>query len=170
MNIAVTGLSGTGKTTISRLLARRLDKRLVSTDDEIAKKTSLSPEKIVKKYGWEKLREAEANVVESISELDEYVLDAGCGIMLRNENVVNLKKNGIIIFLTADAKTVAAKLKRKEEKSDFTKNNYIDKVKGALNEFDERCKRAADYTIDTSNMSPEEACDLITHYVQLEMH
>ncbi len=170
MNIAVTGLGGTGKTTISRLLARKLDKRLVSTDEEIAKKTRLSPEKIVKKYGWEKLREAEADVIENISKLDEYILDAGCGIMLRNENVVNLKKNGIIIFLTADAKTIAVKLKKREEKTDFTKNNYIDKVKGALNEFEERCKRAADYAIDTSNMSPEEACDLIIHYVQLEMH
>lgn len=170
MNIAVTGFSGTGKTTISRLLAGKLDKRLISTDEEIAKKTRLSPEKIVKKYGWEKLREAEADVVENISELDEYVLDAGCGIVLRNENVVNLKKNGIVIFLTADAKTIAAKLKRKDEKIDFTKSNYIDKVKGALNEFEGRCKRAADYTIDTSNMSPEEACDLIIHYVQLEMH
>ena len=170
MNIAVTGFSGTGKTTISRILARKLDKRLISTDEEIARKTRLSPEKIVKKYGWEKLREAEADVVESLSELDEYVLDAGCGIMMRNENAVNLKKNGIIIFLTADARAVAAKLKMRDDKSDFTKSNYIDKVKGALNEFEERCKRSADYAIDTSNMNPEEASDLIIHYVQLEMH
>ncbi len=170
MNIAVTGFSGTGKTTISMLLARKLAKRLISTDEEISKKTRMSPEKIVKKYGWEKLREAEADVVDGISELDEYVLDAGCGIVMRNENVVNLKKNGIIIFLTADARSIAARLRRNEEKTDFTKSNYIDKVKGALNEFDERCKRAADYIIDTSNMGPEEACDLIMHYVQLEMH
>ena len=170
MNIAITGFSGTGKTTISRLLAGKLDKRLISTDEEITKIVKLSPEKIVKKYGWEKLREKEADVIENISELDEYVLDAGCGIVLRNENVINLKKNSIIIFLTADMKAVAARLRRKEEKIDFTKSNYIDNVKGALSEFEEKCKRAADYIIDTSNMTPEEACDLIVHYVQLELH
>ena len=38
MNIAVTGYSGTGKTTVSRLLAQKLDKKLISTDDEIVKK------------------------------------------------------------------------------------------------------------------------------------
>ena len=170
MNIAITGFSGTGKTTVSKLLAGKLDKRLISTDEEITKIVKLSPEKIVKKYGWEKLREEETDVIESISELDEYVLDAGCGIVLRNENIINLKKNGIIIFLTADMKTVAARRRRKEEKVDFTKSNYIDKVKGALSEFDEKCKRVADYIIDTSNMTPEDACDLIVHYVQLEMH
>ncbi len=170
MNIAITGFSGTGKTTISKLLAGKLDKKLISTDEEITKIMKLSPEKIVKKYGWEKLREEEADVIENISELDECVLDAGCGIVLRNENVINLKKNGIIIFLTADMKAVAARLRRKEENVDFTKSNYIDKVKGALGEFEEKCKRAADYIIDTSNMTPEEACDLIVHYVQLELH
>ena len=170
MNIAITGFSGTGKTTVSKLLAGKLDKKLISTDEEITKIVKLSPEKIVKKYGWEKLREEEANVIENISELDEYVLDAGCGIVLRNENVTNLKKNGIIIFLIADMKTVAARLRRKEEKIDFTKSNYIDKVKGALSEFEEKCKRAADYIIDTSDMTPEDTCDLIVHYVQLELH
>lgn len=170
MNITVTGFSGTGKTTISGILARSLDKRLISTDEEIIRAMKLSPEKIVKRYGWEKLRAAEAGVIENISELDNYVLDAGCGILLRNENVVNLKKSGIIVFLTADAKTIAARLKRKEEKADFTESNYIDKVKGALDEFENRHKKAADYAIDTSSMGPEEACDLIIHYVQLEMH
>ncbi|MBI2650063.1 AAA family ATPase [Candidatus Woesearchaeota archaeon] len=170
MNIVITGFSGTGKTTVSRLLARKLDKRLISTDEEIAKIIGLSPEKIVRKYGWERLREAEAGAIEGISELDEYVLDAGCGIVLRNENIINLKRNGIIIFLTADVKAVAARLKRKEEKTDFTESNYIDKVKGALSEFEEKCRRAADYAIDTSSMTPEETCDLIAHYVQMELH
>ena len=170
MNIAITGFSGTGKTTISKLLAGKLDKKLISTDEEITKVMKLSPENIVKKYGWERLREKEADVIENISELDEYVLDAGCGIVLRNENVTNLKRNGIIILLTADVKTVAARLRRKEEKIDFTKSNYIDKVKGALSEFEEKCKKAADYIIDTSNMAPEEACDLIAHYIRMELH
>lgn len=170
MNITVTGFSGTGKTTISMLLARNMNKKLISTDDEIRKSMKLSPERIVKIYSWERLREAEAGVIENISELDDYVLDAGCGVLLRNENVVNLKKSGVIVFLTADAKTIASRLKRKEEKADFTKSNYIDKVKGALDEFETRHRKAADYAIDTSDMSPEEACSLIMHYVQLEMH
>ena len=59
MNIVLIGFRGTGKTTISRLLAGKLDKRLISTDEEITKIVKLSPEKIVKKYGQ---RESGGNV------------------------------------------------------------------------------------------------------------
>ncbi len=167
MNITITGFSGTGKTTISRLLARKLDKKLVSTDEEILKRTRLTPQKFVKKYGWDKLRETESETIENISDLDDFVLDAGSGIILRNENIINLKKNGLIVFLTADLKTLANR--KIQEKDDFTKSNYIDKIKGFLCQCEEKYKKVADYTIDTSNLSPEEACDLIMHYVQLEL-
>lgn len=170
MNIAVTGFSGTGKTTVSRLLAEKLDKKLISVDSEIAKKTKLSVNRIVGKYGWDRLREIEADVIDNISELDEYILDASCGIVFRNENIVNIKKNGLVVLLTANQRIVDARLKRKEEKPDFTKDNYIDKTKGALSDCEERYRKAADYNIDTSDISPEEACDLIIHYMQMEIH
>ena len=169
MNISITGFSGTGKTTVSKLLARRLDKKLISTDEEIAKKTNMSPEKFVKKYGWDKLREVESDVIENLSDLDDFVLDAGSGVILRNENVINLKKNGLIVFLTADSKTIASRIRNHQEKNDFTKSNYIDKIKGVLDQCEDRYGKAADYAIDTSNLSPEEACDLIAHYVQMEL-
>ena len=57
MNITLIGLSGTGKTLIASLLARNLGKKLVSTDDELVKKTKLSIPKIVKKYGLNKFQE-----------------------------------------------------------------------------------------------------------------
>src|SRR3989344_8404194 len=156
MNIAVTGFSGTGKTTVSSILAQRLDKKLISTDEEITKRAKMSADRIVKKFGWDKLREMEAEVIDSISELDEYVLDASCGIVFRNENIVNLKKNGSIVLLTASQRTIDSRLKKKEEKPDFTKDNYIDKTKGALSECEERYRKAADYTIDTSDIRSEE--------------
>jgi shikimate kinase len=170
MNIAVTGFSGTGKTTVSRLLAMKLNRKLISSDEEVRKITNLSAQKIVQKYGWERLREAEAEAIDSISELDEYILDTSCGIIFRNENIVNIKRNGVIILLTANPKIREGRLRRKEEKPDFTKTNYIDKTKGALSDIEERYRKAADYTIDTSGMSPGEACDLIVHYMQMEIH
>ena len=169
MNISIIGFSGTGKTTVSKLLARRLDKKLISTEEEIVKKTNLTPEKFVKKYGWDRLREVESDLIENISDLDEFVLDAGSGVILRNENVINLKRNGLIVFLTADHKTIASRLRNHQEKSDFTKINYIDKTKGVLDQCEDKYKKAADYIIDTTNLSPEDASNLIAHYVQMEL-
>jgi len=170
MNISLMGFSGTGKTVVSRLLARRLDKKLISTNEELASRTGLSIEKMAKRHGWGRLLEAESEVIESVSDLDECVFDTGSSTVLRNENVTNLKKNGLIIFLTADSRVIESRIRRGQEKTDFAKREYIDKVKGVLDEWQEKYKKAADYTIDTTTLSPEEVCDLITHYIQMELH
>lgn len=170
MNISLMGFSGTGKTVASKLLARKLGKKLISTEEEIVKKTKLSVEKIVKRYGWARFLEIESEVIEAVSDLDECIFDTGSGAVLRNENIINLKRDGIIIFLTADSRVIARRIKKGQEKIDFTKKNYIDKAKGILDEWQEKYKRAADYTIDTTSLSPEEVSDLIAHYLQMELH
>ena len=170
MNISIMGFGGTGKTAVSRLLARTLGKRLVSTDEEIAKKAKLSVDRLVKKYGWDKALEIESEVIDELSSLDECIFDTGSVAVLRNENIINLKRNGLIVFLTCDQKVIEMRIRKGQEKADIIKNNYIDKMKGILDECQDKYKRASDYTIDTSGLSPEEVCDIIAHYVQMELH
>lgn len=168
MNITIIGFRGAGKTTVSRLLSKRLGKRLVSTDEEIEKKTKASIEKFVKKHGWDKFREIEAEVIEYVSDFDECIFDTGGGIVMRNENIINLKKNSLIVLLTADIKTLTERLKQSKRPA-LTKKGYLDEIRDILREREARYKNAADYTIDTSRLKPEEICDIITHYVQMEM-
>jgi shikimate kinase len=168
MNIALIGFRGTGKTTVAKLLSRRMGKKLISTDGEIEKKSGMSIEKFVRKHGWDKFREMESEVVESISDFDECIFDAGGGIIMRNENITNLKKNGLIVLLTADIKTITSRLRRSKRPA-LTKSNYLDEIKDVIAERTGRYQKAADYSIDTSRLSPEEACDLIIHFVQMEL-
>ena len=88
---------------------------------------------------------------------------------MRNENIINLKKNALIVLLTADIRTITNRLKDSTSRPALTKNNFIDEIKDVLKEREARYKKAADYTIDTSRLTPEEACDLITHYIQMEL-
>jgi len=171
VNIALIGFRGTGKTTVCRLLAKRLGKKLISTDEETEKKTKLSIEKFVKKYNWDKFREAEAEVIESICDFDECIFDTGGGIVMRNENIVNLKKNALIVLLTADIRTIANRLKNSKMPAltKGAKGNYLDEIKEVMQERETRYEKAADYAIDTSGLIPEEVCNLIAHYVQMEM-
>ena len=76
MNLTLLGFSGTGKTSVSRLLAGKLEKKLVSTEEECEKKARLKVEKFVRKYGWGKFLELESEVIENISDFDDCVVDA----------------------------------------------------------------------------------------------
>ena len=162
MNIALIGYSGTGKTTIAKLLAKKLDKKLISTDDEIVKKTKMSVSQFVKKYGREKFLDLESEIIENVSGLDECVFDTKGDIVIRNENIINVKKSALIVMLTADTKTIMSRSKS-------SKSSYIDETKGVLQEHEFKYEKAADYAIDTSRISPEEACHLISHYIQMEL-
>ena len=67
MNIALIGFRGVGKTTVARLLAKKLDKKFISTDEEIVKKAEMTALKFVKKHGLEKFLELESEVIENVS-------------------------------------------------------------------------------------------------------
>jgi shikimate kinase len=170
MNISLTGVKGTGKTTVARLLAEKSGKRLISTDSEFVKKSRLRQATYVKKHGWEKYRTLESEVIEKLSEYDDCIFDTGSGIVLRNENINNLKKSGIVVLMTSDLRTIASRIKNGKIKMDITPKKYLDNVKKVLEECEDRYRMAADYVIDTSNLSPEEVCELIMHYVQMELH
>ena len=165
MNIAIMGFRGTGKTTVCRLLAGKLGRQLILTEEEILKKTG-SMQKYVKKYGWEKFREVESEIMEKISDLDECIFDISGDIVMRNENVISLKKNSILILLTADLRTIESRLKSKSPADSY---DYADEVKEFFQERETKYKKSADYTIDTSSLSPDEVCELVTHYMQLEL-
>ncbi len=162
MNIALTGFKGTEKSAICRLLAKKLDKKLISTYEEISKKTGIGIGKFVEKYGWNKFHDLASEVIETLSDLDDCVFYASCSDLIRNENVINIKKNSLIILLTADIKKPA----RSGAKE---KHDYAEEMKDFLPEHESRYKKSADYIIDTSSLSPEEVCDLIIHYVQTEV-
>ena len=169
MNIALIGFRGTGKTAIANLLAGKLDKKMISTDDEITKKTKMPIANFVKKYGWDRFREVESDVIECISDFDECVFDTGGGIVVRNENIINLKRNSLIVLLTADVKTITNRLKGSKERPALTGKGFLEEIKDVLQEREGRYNKAADYTIDTSRLSPEEACNLIMHYILTEL-
>src|SRR3989338_2703923 len=139
MNITLIGFRGTGKTSIARLLAERLGKKLISTDDEIAKKMKMNAASFAKKHSLDKLREIESDVIEYVSDFDECVFDTGSSIVMRNENIINLKKNSLILMLTADISTIKNRLKKSRMPSGTI--NFFDEIKGAFYEHEARCKR-----------------------------
>lgn len=106
-NISLVGMPGAGKTTVGRILAKKLGMGFCDTDEEIEKIAGESPEKIIEKNGEERFREIETEVAESVSSLRGVVIATGGGTILCEKNIEKLRSCGVVIWLGRDLNLLA---------------------------------------------------------------
>ena len=97
-NIVLIGIMGSGKTTISKLLALRLNRPVIDMDDYLEDKYSMTINEMFD-ISEDYFREKETECCEDVSHLDNYIVSTGGGIIKKQKNVDLLKKNGIIIYI-----------------------------------------------------------------------
>ena len=98
-NIVLTGMPGSGKTTVGKLLAAQLGRGFYDSDDEIASRTGRTPNEIIRADGEAAFRDVESDVIAALSLETGCVIATGGGAILREENIRHLRANGRIFFL-----------------------------------------------------------------------
>lgn len=98
-NVVLTGMPGSGKTTIGSLVAKKLSRLFVDTDELITEKAEMPITEIFEKKGEEYFRNLESEVIAEVSKKTGLVIATGGGAVLRKENTENLSQNGKIFFL-----------------------------------------------------------------------
>lgn len=98
-NIVLTGMSLAGKTTLGTLLSHKLDRKLADTDDMIVSREQREITDIFATDGEPYFRNTESAMVRELAPQNNIIISTGGGVILREENVNALKKNGFIIFL-----------------------------------------------------------------------
>ena len=98
-NIVLTGMPGSGKTTVGKLLAQALARPYVDTDAQIEEKTGKTPDQIIRSQGEPAFRDIETEVIRELAEQTGCIIATGGGAILRPENIELLRRNGKIFFL-----------------------------------------------------------------------
>lgn len=98
-SIVLTGMPGSGKTTVGKLLAEQLGRRFYDSDDEITSRTGRTPNEIIRADGEAAFRDVERDVIAALSLEPGCVIATGGGAILREENIRHLRANGRIFFL-----------------------------------------------------------------------
>lgn len=98
-NIVLTGMPASGKSTTGKIIAQKLGREFIDTDDEIIKTAEMEITEYFKLYGEEKFRLLETEVIKKISVKSGVVIATGGGAVLKDENVDALKMNGTVYFL-----------------------------------------------------------------------
>jgi shikimate kinase len=112
MNFILTGLRGTGKTSLGQRLAVTLQRPFFDTDQHIERQISEPISHYVARLGWEAFREVEHQVICRVARQQNAVISTGGGALTYARNVAVLKPDGVIILLAADPVTLARRLER----------------------------------------------------------
>jgi shikimate dehydrogenase len=161
MNIVLIGMRGSGKTTVGKILARKLGRELVEMDELITQKAELSISEIVEKYGWSKFRDIEEKITDEVAERDNIVNATSGGVVTREKNIVKLKKSGVLVWLKASVDTLLERIGEDTERPLLVGRTQREDMEITLNERKPLYQKAANLVVDTENKMPEEVAEAI---------
>ena len=102
LNIVLTGMPASGKTTIGRIIAQKLNRELIDTDLLIEKDQDMTIPQIFHQFGENYFRDVETRIIKEAAAKTGTVISTGGGAVLRGENVEALKLSGRIFFIDRD--------------------------------------------------------------------
>jgi len=160
MLIFIIGMPGSGKTTIGRILAKRLKYEFLDLDKLIVKDNKKSIIELFE-LGEDVFRLSEHEALKSVSENINCVVSTGGGIIEKNENLEILKK-GTVILILRSLKNIQSTLNT--EKRPLIKNNP-DKLNELYIKRKNKYFKAADYII-TNNSNLYRSVDKIVKIIK----
>lgn len=153
---------GAGKTTIGRLLAKKLGRDFYDSDVEIERKTGVKIPLIFELEGEEGFRRREAAMLEELCQLKNIVMATGGGAVLLPENRTVLKNNGKIIYLRAKVGDLYQRMRHDKSRPLLQGGNLRQKLEHLYKVRDPIYTELADYVVGTGAQS---AID-ITHKIE----
>lgn len=116
MNISLIGLPGSGKTTVGRQLARRLEYAFVDCDLEVERQIGCSIKDYFERNGEESFRDLEAKLLCSLVHLSATVISTGGGVVGRAENREILHSTSCVIYLHSTPDEVFRRLRHDQSR------------------------------------------------------
>ena len=138
-NIVLTGMPGSGKSTVGRLL--NIDGyEFIDTDTEIEKRCGCTIKELIAAKGEKYFRDLETEIIHDVSSENHRIIATGGGAVLRDENIRYLKRNGRLFFINAE-------LSRLHATDDRPLSNTEDKLAKLYNERIDVYKATADVIV-----------------------
>jgi shikimate kinase len=158
---------GAGKTTVGRAVARRLDRPFFDSDHEIEARTGARIPVIFELEGEGGFRDRESQVISDLTGQQDIVLATGGGAVLRPENRLALRNNGLVVYLRANPHDLWLRTRRDKNRPLL----QTEDPKGRLEELyevrDPLYRECAHFVIETGRPSVNGLVNMVL--MQLEM-
>lgn len=157
-NIILIGFMGAGKTTFGKWLARQKAMDFLDTDEMIETEQNMSINKIFEKKGEAYFRELETALLERLlwEKLDNVVLSAGGGLVMREQNRELAARLGEVVYLKASVDTLCSRLTGDTARPLLAGGSMREKIEGLMEKRESVYEAAAARCIDTDGLSFED--------------
>jgi shikimate kinase len=161
MNLILTGLRATGKTSLGRRLALALRRQFFDTDQLIEQQIGEPICQYVDRLGWDAFRNIEHEVICQVAQQHDAVISTGGGALIYARNVEMLKPNGVIILLAADPITLARRLERSYVRPPLTDQLTLEAEMSTLwTDREPLYRKVSDVVFRVDAETDDEAADL----------
>ena len=164
-NIILIGFMGTGKTSVSSKLSKMLNIKKIDTDELIELQENMTIDKIFSNYGENYFRKCETKALMQLSDEKNIVISCGGGIVLKDENIEIMKKQGKVVLLTATPEVIYDRVKNSNTRPILNENMSIEYIANLIENRKDKYLKAADIIVDTDNKSLEEICEEIINNI-----
>jgi shikimate kinase len=166
-NIFLIGLMGAGKSTVGKMLAKKLDRRFLDADHVIEERCGVKIPVIFEMEGENGFRKREAQTIKDITAEQDIILATGGGAVLLPDNRKFLSERGTVIYLHANPMELWHRTKGSESRP-LLKNGDAKKILENLYAIrDPLYREIADYVIETGKPSVNQLVN--TLIMQLEL-
>ena len=98
-NITLCGMMGSGKSSVGKMLAKKINFNFIDTDKLIEKKVGKSISEIFDEYGENKFRKIEQTIICDILKNKKIVVSLGGGAIINSKTSEIINKNSFSIYL-----------------------------------------------------------------------
>lgn len=152
-NLYLVGMMGAGKSTVGRLLARRLKLRFLDCDHEIERRCGVKIPLIFEIEGEPGFRARESEVLAELSALRGVVLATGGGAVLAAQNRQRLAENGTVIYLRARPEDLYSRVRHDRNRPLLATADPLRRLRELHAERDGLYASIADLVVDTGRQT-----------------
>lgn len=167
MSVSLIGLPGSGKSTVGRQLARRLQLPFYDSDRVIEERIGCSIKDFFAREGEDRFRDVEESVIDDLTQRSNAVISTGGGAVLRPSNRQHLRSRGQVVYLKSAPEELARRLKHDTHRPLLQVQDPLSRLRDLYAVRDPLYRETAHFTIETGRPSVATLIHMIV--MQLEL-
>ncbi len=164
--VYLVGFMGSGKSTVGRLVARRLGWEFVDMDGLIEEREGRTVGEIFAAEGEKGFRRKEKALLGEIAAGERLVVATGGGVVLDEDNRLTMRRSGVSVYLRTPSTVVWSRIRDEGGRPLLEVENPYERVCELMRER-QHLYELSDYVVDTEGLPPDEVADRVLYKLGL---